>query len=63
MCVICTPKGNNILLEVDTHIHISFLIVKFKADNKIIFIFKLFDHFIHKIDHQPKQTKLKMCMN
>jgi len=41
----------------DTYIHVSFLIVKIEADNKVIFVFELFDHLINKIDHQASKDK------
>ena len=54
MCVHVQYNSN--VLEVDTHVRVTLLIITFNTDDKVIFIFQLFNHFIHKIDHQTKQN-------
>ena len=37
-------------------VNISFLIIKVNTDDEVVLVFKLLDHFIHKIYHQAKKN-------
>jgi len=43
-------------LVMNIKVNISFLIIKVDTDDEVILVFKLLDHFIHKIYHQAKKN-------
>ena len=50
-------------LVVDIQVHVTFLVVKFNTNYKIIFVLELFDHLILKVHSQTITTSTQYIIN